>query len=936
MKIWARLICLIVCISMAVGVLSSCDIDLGDIIGDGESDAYITELEVNKKGELVVIFSDDEEENIGPFSYDGEEDGIVDISVSKKGKVTVTMSDGESETVGYTYTDENEGEDDVIEDIYISEDGELIVVRVSGDEENLGKVMDKGSGADDGECTDHVDKNKDNKCDKCGKRIEDGECTDHVDENDDKLCDKCGEKVEYPVPPDPADRYVIQMYGESGWEIFDHECDYISGKMMWEPGLAKIVYFKVKNLGDEKLFLTANLGVYSESSFTNMAGYSYYPSEFLKLAMIPNIHYEDNMFADSSEIIAAVQSYAIYANTGSFEGLAEIESNDTFYYAVVVYMPLEIGNNAQSSEPYDISFGISVEEDIELPIVCTGHKDFNRDFACDICGAPFVCPHVDANFDQACDDCGEYVPCEHHDADRNAECDRCGASVEIAWWEDITYSETTLIFQMTHCSNAEDLSSGCERYLAGEDHRGQDIDDLVAQRNDDANERTKVIVRYAYYDDVAGEYGWCKNINRIYQEVTGKSADKPDMYCNFVSDLVSASLKGSFANLYSRVRGIGDQKGVNFMDFDDPGYMGDYMRSLSLSLDKIYVIASDYFIDLIRAFYVVPVNRYLYDSIANRTIDDLNGDGVSDINDFFEEIYNGEWTYERMAQYAGAIYQNTSSVSTGMDIQDILGFCLTSNTMGAQGLIYTSSVTIIHKEWNDEKGDYDYYYPEENEEFYDFADAVRELFESEGVHYMLSSENTEPTVLQMVRKQFSTNKLLFGGVIMLGSLEYSQYQSMKEGENGGFAVVPVPVYKYGDKYLTQIHSLGRAGAISHATTKFAQCSAFIQYQSTHSEEIVQEYYLNNFACNVDGADGNVEMLNYIRQNVRTSFDMIFEDAIGFFFESTQVNSAANRWHTILARAEYKLTYLREIYINLYPTKKDNLDKLINEYSFLPD
>ena len=571
------------------------------------------------------------------------------------------------------------------------------------------------------------------------------------------------------------------------------------------------------------------------------------------------------------------------------------------------------------------------------------HVDSDGDGKCDKCGKTMqtaACEHVDANNDGKCDKCGSTMKvetCEHVDADRNGKCDKCGADVEIPWWEDITYDETTLIFQMTDCSNNEELSSGCKRYLAGEDHKGQDIDDLIAERNDDAYEYTRVVVRYAYYPDVAAEYGWSMNINRIYQDVTGKADDKPDMYCNFVADLVSASLKGSFANLYSKVRGTGDQKGVNFLDIDAEGYMGDLMSSLTLSLDKIYVIASDYFLDLIRAFFVVPVNRYLYDSIANEMIADLNGDGKRDINDFFDEIENGDWTYERMAQYCGKVYQNTSNASSGMDVGDTLGFALTSNPLNGAGLIYTSSVTIIHKEWNGSKGDYDYYYPEENQDFYNFADAVNTLFSSDGVYYIPNGEVTEPTPLQQVRKQFSTNKLLFGGIIMLGSLEYSQYQSMKEGDNGGFGVAPVPVYKDGDAYLTQIHAMGRAGAISHATTKFAQCSAFVQYQSTHSTDILNEYYWFNLAYDVvDGLDGNVEMLTYIRENVRTSFDKCFEDAIGFFFESTQIGSVRNRWHIMLTEAQYKLTDLREKYTNLYPTKKQNLDKLINEYNVLPD
>ena len=51
------------------------------------------------------------------------------------------------------------------------------------------------------------------------------------------------------------------------------------------------------------------------------------------------------------------------------------------------------------------------------------------------------------------------------------------------WWDDISYDETNLIFQMTHCSNQDELSSGCERYLAGESDDNGEIDKLVDMRN---------------------------------------------------------------------------------------------------------------------------------------------------------------------------------------------------------------------------------------------------------------------------------------------------------------------------------------------------------------------------------------------------------------------------------------------------------------------
>ena len=65
-------------------------------------------------------------------------------------------------------------------------------------------------------CTQHVDANKDNKCDECGEKIT-TKCT-HEDADEDGKCDKCGknmvggsEVVEYPWADDEPVRLLFQM-----------------------------------------------------------------------------------------------------------------------------------------------------------------------------------------------------------------------------------------------------------------------------------------------------------------------------------------------------------------------------------------------------------------------------------------------------------------------------------------------------------------------------------------------------------------------------------------------------------------------------------------------------------------------------------------------------------------------------------------------------
>lgn len=538
-----------------------------------------------------------------------------------------------------------------------------------------------------------------------------------------------------------------------------------------------------------------------------------------------------------------------------------------------------------------------------------------------------------------------------------------GGDNEGEWWESISYDTTNLVFQMTHCSNNQELPSGCERYLAGE-YTGADtkyVDDLVAARNADAYENTKVHVEYQYYSDDASTYGFSKAMIQIESDVDGASS--PDMFCNFMTDLLVCSLKGCFANLYTTQ----EKYGTNYFDLDDSGYMADLMGSLTLSSSKIYVIASDYFIDLIRAFFVVPVNISMYnDLVSTKTglITDLDGDGNVDINDFFIQVKPcdcedddpdcgtkaecaGDWTYETLVKYCSAVYQRSAG-GTAESENDTLGFALGVNGLPAAGLIYTSSINIISKEWNDESGDYDYWYPSAvdnsgNElelELFNLISAIDDLMETEGILCMtgtMASNLGEKTALLGIRNKFINDQLLFGGIILVGSLEYDEYTDMKKDGSGGFGVVPVPVYKAGENYLTQIHVVGRAGAISRTVgAKFSACSAFLQYQSTHSTDIKNEYYDYNLTADTaSDADGNVAMLQYIRKNVRTSFDKLFEDAIGFVYSESGIDEQ-DRYHSKLQNEHYEyFDNIASDYKQFYTLKKTNLESLIKEYDKLP-
>ena len=527
-----------------------------------------------------------------------------------------------------------------------------------------------------------------------------------------------------------------------------------------------------------------------------------------------------------------------------------------------------------------------------------------------------------------------------------------GDEEEDAWWEDITYSSANLIFRMTNCTNKQELPSGCSRYLAGDDETFNDqIDEKVRTRNENAEKYTKVTVKYIYYPDTFESYGYSLARNEIINEIdNGSKETRPDIFCNWMTDMLLCSLKGKFEN----VMAAESKHGENYFDINltkdaeenQYGYMTDLMRSLTLNKGQVYVIASDYFIDLIRAFFVVPVNVNLFNQAVNNgklnpALTDYDKNGKVDINDFFYEVEAGKWTYDRLVQYSQAIYTRASG-GTAESANDVLGFALGANGLPAAGMIYTSSVEVIKQTYDTANEKWIYTYPDSNPDLKSLMDKISSMMGIDGILCMdatdagnLGLSGDEKTALLGIREKFVNNTLLFGGVILVGSLEFDKYQNMKN--SGGFGVVPVPVYKSGDNYLTQIHVVGRAGGIAYNTEKFVQCSAFLQYQTQNSTAILNHYYTYNLSYGTAGSTsagtGNVRMLTYIRNNVRTSFDKLFEDAIGFFF--TNGIDDSNRYHTMLANAGYKFDNFADKYGEFLTLKQTNLASLEKEYANLP-
>ena len=147
------------------------------------------------------------------------------------------------------------------------------------------------------------------------------------------------------------------------WKKVNDTTKVFEDSTLWEPGRTEVVYLRVKNAGT--LALKYTLGIYNlyNSTGKNVLGNKYSLSDYVKLGAAE----ADAAYADRAAAISAVQDSAKTLNSIGDTGVigADLATNTTKVYAMVLYMPTEVGNeaNPKNNDPYwaaKVSFGIRV------------------------------------------------------------------------------------------------------------------------------------------------------------------------------------------------------------------------------------------------------------------------------------------------------------------------------------------------------------------------------------------------------------------------------------------------------------------------------------------------------------------------------------------------------------------------------------------------
>ena len=147
------------------------------------------------------------------------------------------------------------------------------------------------------------------------------------------------------------------------WESIDAKTDIFDNEALYEPGYVQVVYLKVENKGDRAFDFQTAISVKGSTTATSVFGQQFWLHEHLKFGVA--IAESEAEMENAVSTREKAQAIATMKLQNYSTDTAALEAGETAYFAIVVRMPEEVGNEANYREGDipQVELGIIVKAD---------------------------------------------------------------------------------------------------------------------------------------------------------------------------------------------------------------------------------------------------------------------------------------------------------------------------------------------------------------------------------------------------------------------------------------------------------------------------------------------------------------------------------------------------------------------------------------------
>ena len=445
-------------------------------------------------------------------------------------------------------------------------------------------------------------------------------------------------------------------------------------------------------------------------------------------------------------------------------------------------------------------------------------------------------------------------------------------------FDDVNYNGRE--FRIYTSVNAVSTGMGNSNFLIEGDPEqdGNLVNDAVLERNVTVEEDLGVKLVF-----IPADLGQM-DVQADIMKYSSSGLDEFDLIINDIFGLGPLVISGHFRNVLDPE--------CEF-DFDRPYWYRDFMEDLRMMDGYQFVLAGDFFADILRSAHLLLLNKEIYLNYYNRAADEV-----------YDMVTNFEWTYDKMNEIITDKYVDLNLNNT-VDRGDRFGYI----NGGSWGWFIPFSVS----------GNPPYIVRDE--------DGIPSLALLEG-----ERANTLASKMGMIIHNDSTNLSFGDGSTLtaftngecliasgerMGSLENPVLRQMESDA----AVLPYPMLFSSDqKYVTSAHDTTEMGFILTTVTDLAFVSIVTEVLNRETAKtVIPKYYRESLQLQCVDDEKAAAMLDVIHDNFDNGFILAYNYALGNrVFDAIYTAAESNREFSVVFKG-----------INKAVDKK--LKQLINQF-----
>ena len=416
---------------------------------------------------------------------------------------------------------------------------------------------------------------------------------------------------------------------------------------------------------------------------------------------------------------------------------------------------------------------------------------------------------------------------------------------------DIDYNDRE--FWIYTSINAASTGMGNSNFMIeGSGEEPADSSDIVGsavyKRNLDTEELLGVKLKYVHSDLVYTA------VTDDIKRFVNSGSDEFDLIINDLYPLAGLSTGGYFVNTLDP-----DYK----FDFDQKYWYADYMTDVSFIEGYQFMLAGDYFADVIRSGHCLLFNKNLYE------------DKYGNADELYEIVLNYEWTHAKMLEIISDNWVDLNGNGQADD-EDRYGYIISDKWGSSIPLIASGDCNYMTR---DEDG-----YPVitiNNDRAYTLVQSIHDLFEDKATRSINEGE---------VLNAFINDQALIVGYQRLGSLENMRHMEHDAG------IIPYPMLLETDKqYNTSSHDTTEVGVIlttSINDMEFISTVLEVLNRET-GKTVMPQYYETALKVKYTDDPQAGAMIDIIHDNFRNVFELAYDYAIGTPMQTAIYGSIGN-------------------------------------------